>query len=426
MKIININNFKEKLYYYQLKNGIEVYLLPTPHKKNYIGMFASKFGGKHASFKVNNKDYDIIPGSAHFLEHKLFDQEKGESVLNFYARSGSNVNARTGVDYTLYYFSGCNNFIKNLKFLINYVSNIYLTDESVEKEKGIIIEEIKMYQDNPDMVLYDKMKENIFINDDLRNKIGGEINDVLAITKKELEWLYDVFYQPSNMILLLAGNFKIKKIMAVIKEETEKIREKNLSFVINEKEEDDDVVKKYEEIKMEVANPKFAFNVKINRDLFPVTSTYELNYYLSLILNICFGKASKFRYEMQQKDMFSYLTTSVLYGKKHIVISIVGESNKKDEFLELLEKYLNDLPINKKDFQRIKKVWIASEVKMIDDIETTIDNVISDIIDYGEYKNNKINDIKKIKYNILEEIAKKINTKYSTIIVIKPRSNKEN
>ena len=131
MREININNFEEKLYFEKLENGLLVYLVPLKNKKNFYVSFGTKYGNYNSKFKVNDKTYEMPSGIAHFLEHKLFEKEK-ENPFDFYAKSGTDVNAGTSIFYTNYYFSGNNNYNENLKYLLKFVTNLEITEKDVE------------------------------------------------------------------------------------------------------------------------------------------------------------------------------------------------------------------------------------------------------------------------------------------------------
>ena len=190
MKEININTFEEKLYYEKLDNGFEVYLVPLKNKNNYNISLGVKYGNCYTDFMVDGKIYKTPSGVAHFLEHKLFERENDVSPFDYYSKSGTSVNACTSILYTNYYCVGNNAFSENLDYLLKWVTNIYITDENVAKEKGIILEEERMYEDNPDRVLNERSRANLFVNDPYGKKVVGEEEDIKNITKEDLITCY--------------------------------------------------------------------------------------------------------------------------------------------------------------------------------------------------------------------------------------------
>ena len=179
MKKINLKNIDMTLYTEVLSNGLEIYMLPYKNKKNYYVTFATRYGSDVLEFTdINRKSYRPPLGIAHFLEHKMFEEESGEDPFTFYAKSGTDCNAATSFDSTQYMFWGNKNFNKNLEYLLRFVTHPYFTDQNVKKEKGIIAEEIKMYRDYPDYKLELKLRENIYKNHPRRLDIAGTVSEI--------------------------------------------------------------------------------------------------------------------------------------------------------------------------------------------------------------------------------------------------------
>ncbi len=421
MKKIQINNFKESLYYEKLSNGLDVYLFPCNDKNIYTATYAVKYGGRVTDFMVDGKAHSVPLGIAHFLEHKMFEQEDGNTPLKFYAKNGANANASTGDKTTKYFFTGCDNFEENLRYLIKYVSNIYLTDQNVEKEKGIIAEEIKMYDDDPDCVLYDTILKNTFLYDSVRNTVGGDLSSIASITKEDLKLCYDTFYQPSNMTLVVGGPINVSKTLKIIKEEFERT-----SFIYHDfkkllKEDNSLDVKDYEELIMDTINPKFAFSVKLDKSIFNNLSDYEIDYYIPLMLSLCFGNSSKFYDRANKEKIMYYFKYFYIVGVNQIALVFMGESKDPKKFIEELKQEISNLQIDKVLFERIKKAWIASEIRMIDSVFTMVSNIVYDIVEFGEYKNNKINDIRSLDFDILNKISEKILANDTSTLLILPK-----
>ena len=415
MKRIKINNFEEKLYYEKLANGLEVYLFLTPKKKSYSAYFTTKFGGSIIKYKKDDKEYNIIPGTAHFLEHKLFEQENGESALSFYAKSGANVNAWTSKKSTTYYFEGCEMFEENLRYLINYVSHPYITDENVKKEKGIIKQEIRMYKDEPDSVLFERLYQNMFHNDSIKYSVAGEESDIDRITKESLLECYKTFYQPNNMFLIVSGNFKPKKILDLVKKEKLEKNEANVTVI--KEEEPDDVVNEHDKIIMDIKSDKFVLAYKMNKKILG-NNKYISSYYLDILLDINFGVSSSFREEMRKKNLFTTFYSYQVESDNHITIMFVSETDKTKKLLNEVRKKLQYLNITEEEFERTKKLYISSIIRGVENQETVVNAILNDIINYGKYYNQKIEDIKNLKYN---ELLKFINhldfSHYSEVII---------
>ena len=177
MKEIELSKLDMTLYYDKLKNGLEVYLLPYDNKNNYFMSYATRYGSETTTFIPAGEEEEIsVPlGIAHFLEHKMFEQEDGVDPFTYFSESGTGANAMTFFDYTQYICYGTKKFEDNLEYLIKYVNSPYYTDQNVEKEKGIIAEELKMYADIPDYQLDNYLRQNIYHNHPRRIDIGGSV-----------------------------------------------------------------------------------------------------------------------------------------------------------------------------------------------------------------------------------------------------------
>ncbi len=420
MKTININNFEEKLIYEKLSNGLEIYMIPNKLKKNFFCMMVTKFGGKDLEFKIDNNEYKVPSGVAHFLEHKLFESSDLKP-FNFYAKSGTDVNAVTTYDYTGYYFSGNNDFNNNLIYIINWLNHFSITKEKVDKEKGIILEEAHMYKDVPERVLIEKLNNNTFIKSNKRLKVIGQDNDIKNITKEDLELCYNTFYTPNNMALLITGNFDYEEALKIIKEEYKKIKKENVKVTIKEEQEPDEVLKEYEEINMNIELPKLGICYKLNKDKFSKLNinNYLLDYYIFMVLTLGFGNTSEFYEELYKQEKFISFDYDLSDIKDHYIITLYSNTNKEKELEESIDNYVNNINLNEQDFERIKKSWISTEIKASDSINASLYNILDDILDYNEYKNNKITDIKNLDFKTLEEVKELLDFSAKSTVIVK-------
>ena len=423
MKEININNFDEKLYYEKLDNGLEVFVVPLNNTKSFYVSTSVKFGGMNRSFKVNGKEYTVPTGIAHFLEHKLFERE--DNPFNFYMKSGTDVNASTNNDNTTYFFYGNSNFDENLKYLLNWVTSFSITEEQVEKEKGIILEEASMYKDVPDRILYEALSSNLYINHPYKDKVIGTDSDINSITKEELELCYRSFYRPDNMYLVAVGNIDQDSFIKIVKEELKDYKKPTDVVETVEIHEPDMVKQEYEEIGFPVEVNKLAIGYKMNRNLFKDLNIdrYMLDYYMQMILSMAFGSSSSFIEKLYLKNIVYTVTYELVDTNEHYMFNFYVNTDKTDEFLDEFYKYIKNLDLNLDAFNRIIKLWVASEVRMIDQVIATAKNIVYDLIDYGEFKNDKIKDIRSLDYNTLLEVYKKLD--FNSKCIVNLKSNKE-
>ncbi|MCL2248816.1 MAG: insulinase family protein [Oscillospiraceae bacterium] len=204
----------EKLYTETLPNGLTVFVAPKPgfHKK--YAFFATNYGGVDRRFKISNKWIDTPAGVAHFLEHKLFDTKDG-NALDLLSINGASPNAYTSNDMTAYYFECGDKFRENLKILLDFVSTPYFTDESVEKEKGIITQEIRMGEDDPDYNLYYGLLKSLYKHKPLRDSVAGTVESIEKITAETLYDCHRIFYNPSNMALCVVGDVDPAEVLDI-------------------------------------------------------------------------------------------------------------------------------------------------------------------------------------------------------------------
>ena len=345
-------------------------------------------------------------GIAHFLEHKLFEKEK-ENPFDFYAKSGTDVNAGTSIFYTNYYFTGNNNYNENLKYLLKFVTNLEITEKDVEKEKGIILEEARMVSDNPNRLLYDKTRENAFFKDPYKYKVIGEKEEIKSITKKDLEICFNAFYRPDNMFIIAVGNIDKDETIKIIKEELKDFKNDNKKIEKLYYEEDDEVFISYEEIKLKTETTRLSLNYKINKNTLGMDE-YKREIYLGMMLTLVLGSTSLAREKLQEKNLCTEISTNLLSSHSHYLIGVTAVTENQDKLINELRRIFKNIKISKKDFERIKKVWVANEIKSIDNISATSSDILTDLIDLGEYKNNKIKDIQDLSYEELTNLIKKI------------------
>ncbi len=422
MKKINYNNLDQDLYYFSLKNGFKVYLLPYTDKKNYYAILGTKYGSFDIEFDNDKGEHIKTPyGTAHFLEHKIFAQENGEDPFAFFSKSGVNANASTTFDNTRYYIWGVNDLEKNLNYLFDFLLSPYFTDENVLKEKGIIYEEIKMYEDNPEWVLDDTMRMNLFYNLPVREKIAGTIEEVSKITKEDLYNVYNTFYNPSEMFLILGGAFDPYEIEKFIKNH-EKLNnyKKHQDIKRMEYKEPTDVANEYTELHMNVKVPKIRYSVKISKEKFKDFTNVEVGMYLGILVSNLFGPTSDFKELVTLQSLTSGFFLEKNYYGDFYTIDITAESDKADILIDEINKAYNNIKIKKSDLERIKKVWIASEIRMLDSVEVSVDNIYSDIVMYNEVYPNRIELIKELNIKRLNKFIKELDLSNRSLVMLLP------
>ena len=249
----------ETVYREKLSNGLQLCVVPKPEHAESYAFFATRYGGMDTRFQLDGKWLDTPAGIAHYLEHKMFDTKEGNALQEL-AQNGAEPNAFTANAMTGYYFSSTERFEENLKILLSFVSIPYFTDESVAKEQGIIGQEIRMIEDNPDWQLYTRMMQALYSRHAARTSIAGTVESISHITAQTLYDCHKAFYTPSNMILTVVGNVDPVRIREIAQSILP--REGGPVIPRDYGEEPMEVAQKETRMAMEVATPQFLTGYK--------------------------------------------------------------------------------------------------------------------------------------------------------------------
>ena len=422
MKAIELKGLDQTLYYEKLENGLEVYMLPYKNKSNYTMHYLTKYGSIQTTFiPYGEKEKITVPdGIAHFLEHKMFEQEDGVDPFTYAAKTGTYSNASTNFECTRYYFEGNKAFQDNLNYLLDFVGSPYFTDENVEKEKGIIAEEIKQYDDEVEWVFEEEMKKALLQKDNHRVDIAGTIESINTITKEDLYNTYYTFYQPSNMFLVISGDFKVEDAINTIKNnETLRNAKTNFKVKVFQEEEPLAVNEKIKELEFNVVNTKVGYGIKI--PIKHIKDKYLFNLYIGLMLSIKFGLSSVFREKLKKEQlMTSFYMEREIVGE-YLIIVFKADSETPFELIEEIKKELANIEIPEEEINRLKKVWISSEVIMIDNINMSLENIVDDIIEFGNVIPNKVEIFRSLNKKDYDKILSSIDFSNSSTVIIRPK-----
>lgn len=422
MKKIKLNGIDEEIIYEQLDNGMDIYLYKKDNFSNNYVTFTTKFGSIYHEFIPNNKKKMIkVPkGVAHFLEHKVFVQEKGPQPEEFFAKNGALCNAYTTFKNTTYLFSGPNSLIDNVCFLLDYVQNPYFTDENVESEKGIIRQEIHMCDDNPSDVLYEHIRKNIFYNNPFKDSIIGTVDDIKKISKDTLFTCYNTFYHPSNMFLVVTGNFDESEMLNAIKEnQNGKNFEKSSLVQIKKYKEPNNVVKEKEVVNINTKIPKVSYNIKVDVSNIKI-SLRKYNLYLYIIFSCLFDDTSLFDEEAKRDGIITNsVSLNLLNCDSHVLLSLINETNSYDELISKIKKTLSNINISEDDLERKKRVLISNELFSFENIETINDIIVDNIIFDNRIEDNMINILKSLDKKELDDIVNHLVLDNKSIVILK-------
>jgi len=376
MEKIAFEQLKEELYYEKLENGLDVYILPKIGFNKAYATFTTKYGSIDNHFKPFGKDdYVKVPdGIAHFLEHKLFEKEDGD-VFQQFSRQGASANAFTSFTRTAYLFSSTSHVEKNLETLMDFVQEPYFTEKTVEKEKGIIGQEITMYDDNPDWRLYYGVIENMFKSHPVKIDIAGTKETISHITKDMLYECYNTFYHPSNMLLFVVGAVEPAQIMSQIKENQAK---KNYSaqpeIERSFEPEIEEVAEKKQVLKMNVQTPKCIVGIKAPSSTLKGQEMLKQELSTNIMLDILFGKSSVGYTELYNEglidDSFSY-DFSQEQGFGFAMAG--GDTNDPERLTERITSILMDAKtgsiFNEENLVRARKKKIGAFLRAINSPE---------------------------------------------------------
>lgn len=382
MQVIENTKVKEKLYIEKLENGLTVMIVPKKNiQKKYV-IWGTNYGSIDNEFVVpgETKNTKVPDGIAHFLEHKLFEQENGTNSLDTLTALGVNANAYTTNNHTAYLFEATSNFYPALDELMDYVQHPYFTDENVEKEKGIIGQEIMMYDDYPEWQVYMNAMKNLYKNNPVNLDIAGTIESISHIDKDILYKCYNTFYNPSNMVMCFSGDFEPESLITEVKK---RLADKKVQGEIERiyAEEPKEIVSKETEVIMNVAIPMFVIAIK---DI-PETNKQNMvkkHIAIEILLNMLIGKSSGLYKKLYESELLmSEPSIEYDFAKSYANISITGQSKQPKEILKEIKKEIRNLKgqgINEEEFKRIKNMIYGYNVKEFNNVSDICRMFISD------------------------------------------------
>lgn len=421
--MITYNYFgnEQKLYYEKLENGLEIFLLPNRCIDAYHIDIVTRYGSDIKEFiPLGEKEYLKLPlGVAHFLEHKLFDMPDS-NPFEFYAKSGSFINAGTNYNSTRYYVDGKKMFKKNLDYLIKMVFTPYFQEESINNEKKIISEEIKMYDDEADWILDYETKKCLY-HSYYQDKIAGTTDSILAINADILKRTYQTFYQPSNMFIVITGNVPIKETFNIIRNHAsiKKIRKKN-EIQVKKLHEDKSVVKEYYSFHENVVIPKLNYSFKFDLNDFQFTNKLLLKNYLNIIFSCLFGEASSFNEKVFDEKLATDFYIDHTSIDNIYSLSIDAESEYADLFKDAVDYELSHINISANDFQRIKKVFTSIVIRSLDNINALASTiVVSALKEENDFEQLEI--LNKLNYDDLQKVIKELDFTNHSFVLMLPK-----
>ncbi len=422
---MNIKEVKNELLnerYFDIdhSSGLKILVMPKENYSSSYAIFATKYGSIDTMIQMKDGSFKEIPeGTAHFLEHKLFESEDLDAFERF-AKTGASANAYTSFDRTGYLFSCSANFKKNLEILLDFVQNPYFTQATVEKEQGIIGQEIDMYKDAPDWEVMFNCLRTMYHNLPVRVDIAGTQESIAKISAETLYGCYDNFYNLHNMVLAVAGNVSVDEVIEAADKMLKPVDGKMAQRKVIE--EPKEVFDSYVEEKLSVATPQFMFGFKESWDTPERTAKEEVT--MEILLDMLSGPSSElYRRLFDEKLINNSFGFEYFTGFGYSCVLFAGESTDPrrvaDEIVEEIKNFRKN-GFDAAAFERTKKKLYGRMIMGMNDVDGIANNMVvsyfagEDIFtDFDIYKTVTLDDVAELFEKTLDE-------EYSVLSVIKP------
>lgn len=432
METIEFQQLDETLYYKQLNNGLDVYILPKKGFSKTFVTFTTKYGSIDRTFvPIGETEPITVPdGIAHFLEHKMFEKEDGD-VFQQFSEVGAQANAFTSFTRTAYLFSATDHIYKSTETLLNFVQEPYFTEETVNKEKGIIGQEITMYDDQPDWRLYFGAIENMYHNHPVKIDIAGTIDSIDGITAEHLYTCYNTFYHPSNMLLFVIGAVDPVEMMAFIEDnQNKKTFQEPTDLKRLFDEEPTNVAEKERVLHMDVQKPKVYVGLKAKQVDLSGEEMMKHELAVQIGVECLFGRASSFYTDVYENGLIDESYGYDFSLENGYGFALIGsDSEQPEQLAKLIKEKLAETEkgnlFTSEDVERIKRKKIGFFLRALNSIEFIANQ-------FTRYKFNDMNlfDVVPVLETItVEDIEKAFKTiqgeEQQTVFTIMPVSGRD-
>ena len=393
VQVIENAKIDEKYYCFKHSSGLDIYIAPKNHTTAYA-LFSTKYGSIDSIFKQRDEAaYTVVPdGIAHFLEHKLFENEDGVDTFKRYAETGASANAYTSFDKTAYLFSCTDNFEQSLEILLDFVTHPYFTPATVEKEQGIIGQEIRMYDDNPGWQVYFSLLANMYEKHSVRLDIAGTVESISKITDEVLYKCYHTFYNLNNMALCVSGDITVEQVKKVADKVLKKAEPSDIERF--DYKEPNGVKTHKTEKKLKVSKPLFCIGLKDDETGFYGDELAKKTYELSILNEMLFSRASDFYTRLYDEGKINNkFYASYEVHPQYVYMLYGGESERAEEvYNDIIAEFENKIKtgLDEKEFERSKRVFYADCVKTFDNTSSIANTLITclfkgyDILDFPQ------------------------------------------
>ena len=391
-----IEFFDERLkeHYYKIthKSGLDIYVFPKKMTGSYA-LFGTEYGSVDNCFRIKGeKDFTTVPaGIAHYLEHRMFTQKDGSDITERFSACGADSNAYTSFNKTVYLCSATDNFEEALAALFDFVTEPNFTEERVERERGIIVQEIKMTEDSPYSRGYRMLLESMYKNNSVRIDIAGSVESVSQINAEMLNKCYRTFYAPNNMAAVVCGDITPEKVMEIadkaIPDDFACVEvERNYSI-----DEPDEVSIAYCEDKMEVSKPIFTIGVKDNALCSDNNARMKKFIDMAVLCELVFSRSGVLYNHLFESGMITPDFSAMYLTSKTFAYTVIsGDSDDPRAVLDYIKEYIKGFSFTDDELKRAKRVLYAEFVMDFDSTEEIANNLIDyvfegfDLFEYGK------------------------------------------
>ena len=413
----------ELLHHKELPNGLACFVLPKPQFLRTYGVLSTRYGSLDSKFEVPGVGVvDVPPGIAHFLEHKLFEEEEG-NVFGRFAAWGASVNAFTSHTQTSYLFSTTENWKECLVQLLEFVNSPYLTKENVDKEKGIIAQELQMYADHPNHRGYSQLLENMYHEHPLRLDIGGTVESVQAITVEELLRCYDTFYQPSNMALAVVGDVDPKETLDLIQDKYPLWEKGAYNIERLYPREPKGVVNPWVEERLNISQPRYLLGFK-QEPRWQGKDLLRQQIIMSIGMRLIAGRSSTPYGELYEANLVTDSFGASSTMDPEYAYTVIGSETPNPEALHgELMKIIDGLKaksVPSSDVERLKRQLYGAHLSSFDSFEYTANRMISHYFNETPY-NEYLELLQSVTAKEVQEtLADELDWDCSTVSVLRP------
>lgn len=386
---IDYPNLDETIYSGTHESGLKIVLMPKKFTKSYA-VIGTRYGSANDCFVLDGKEVAVPDGITHYLEHKLFEKPDGTNAFDDYAMTGASANAYTGFSNTCYLFSCTDKLKENLEILLSFVMDPYFTEENVNKERGIITQEIRMYDDDPSWSVYFNLLKALYSRLPIRKDIAGTAQSIQEITPELLYTCYYAFYNPKNMIMFIVGDVEDKDGIVEIVDKYVKNTGKEVPESIFP-QEPVAVCEKYHEEKMSVPSPMFMLGFKEKENGADGNKLFKKQILTEILMEMLFGKSSDLYQDMYNSGLINESFGSEYNCEKmyaHTIIS--GESPDPVRVRDEICKYIANVQLDEADFNRSKKALMGHFLHGLNSVEGIGHEFISslftnvNVLDYAQ------------------------------------------